>query len=214
MIAVVCVQVGNKYPFSHVVKLKNMVARNLKIDHQFFCLTDKPKKHDGIQCIDVSTALKGWWAKMNLFNRRNMPPGRILYFDLDTVIIDDISPLATLEVDFGICRNFTRAAGHSTYPCKYGSCVMSVGPDFGQPIWDEFDSEKERFILRCRYGDQEAIESIYPFAKVLNEDLPPGFFLGYRDIKATKPPGAAVVVFAGNNKPEKYNQPWIRKAWQ
>ena len=214
MIAVVCVQVGNKYPFSHVVKLKNMVARNLKIDHQFFCLTDKPQKFDGIQCIDVSTNLKGWWAKMKLFNRRIMPTGRILYFDLDTVIIDDLSPLATWKGDFGICGNFTRAAGHHKYPCKYGSCVMSIGPDFGQGVWDEFAAKKERFVRRCKYGDQEAIESIYPFAKILNKDMAPGFFLGYRDIKATKPPGAAIVVFAGNNKPDKYKQPWIREAWK
>lgn len=213
MLTVACVQVGTKYPFDHVIKLKNMVSRHLKIPHQFVCLTDRPQTHDGIQCIDISASgLKGWWAKMNLFDRRLMPPGRIIYFDLDTVIIDDIWVLATWPGKFGICGNFTRAAGHPSYPCKYGSCIMSLSPDFGQPIWDQYI----RFGTKrnCPYGDQEAIERIYPNASILQEAMAPGFFLGYRDIKATKPHGVAVVVFAGNNKPGNYKQPWIQEAWQ
>lgn len=92
---------------------------------------------------------------------------------------------------------------------------MSIGPEFGQDIWLQFMVERDRFIKECRYGDQEAIERIYPFAFYLQDNVPAGFFVGYRDIKIEKPAaGASVIVFAGNNKPGNYKMSWIQEAWQ
>ena len=200
------------------------------------CLTDnvRPEPLDihgtkyqtymGVECINISKYnLHGWWAKMCLFNRAIVPEGRILYFDLDTVIINDLTPLAEWSGGFGICANFTRAAGHKTWPCKYGSCVMSIGPQFGQQIWDEFTGNRHRLIKECPHGDQQAIEQIHPFAGILQVHVPPGFFLGYRDLTEIEPfedgvvllaGKPSVVVFGGNNKPENCKIPWVQEAWQ
>ena len=35
MLTVACVQVGTKYPFDHVIRLKNMVKRHLPVEHRF-----------------------------------------------------------------------------------------------------------------------------------------------------------------------------------
>ena len=215
MLTVACVKVGNKYPFDHVIKLKNMVARHLPIEHRFVCLTDRPMRYIDIQSIDVSFyGLQGWWSKMCLFNREIMPAGRILYFDLDTVIVDDLLPLAELVCDFGICANFTRAAGNRNWPCSYGSCVMTIGPRFGQDIWNEFETRAHGLIENCRHGDQEAIESIYPQGFYLQDYVPPGFFLNYRDLSTARPSEASVVVFGGHNKPDNCDIPWVQEAWR
>src|SRR3546814_12241945 len=51
----------------------------------------------------------------------------LVYLDLDTVVAGDLAPLAGWDAGpFGLCANFTRLAGHSAWPCRYGSCVMSL----------------------------------------------------------------------------------------
>ncbi|NIQ01584.1 MAG: hypothetical protein GWM98_15365 [Nitrospinaceae bacterium] len=217
MLNVVCVRTGNKYPFEDVLRLKNMVDRHLMRPFRFVCITDRPVSHTGVECVDIaSTGLRGWWGKMTIFNRAVMPEGRLLYFDLDTVITGDLAPLADWSGRFGICANFTRAAGHPKYPCKYGSCVMSIGPDFGQLLWDTFylNGQVNGIISRNPYGDQQAIEWLYPQAALLQEHLPKGYFLGYRDLKLKKPESAAVVVFGGASKPNNCTVPWVREEWR
>lgn len=216
-LTVACVCVGNKYPFSDVVKLKNMVSRYLSRPYTFICLTDSPKTLNNhvIETVDINeTGLKGWWAKMNLFNRAKMPGGRILYFDLDTVIAGDIEPLANWSGPFGICGSFTRAAGFKNWPCKYGSCVMSLSPTFGQMIWDRFYFDRHIIMKMCKYGDQQAIENIYPDADILQEEMPAGFFQSYRNIGLVRRDDVKVVNFGGNNKPRNCKIPWVQEAWQ
>ena len=219
MLTVACVCVGDKYSMDYVLKLKNMVFRHLKIPHEFICLTDKTDEHevplgDYIDIIAWTKDLPGWWSKMHIFNRVNMPEGRIIYLDLDTVIIGDLAPLAEWSGEFGICANFTRAAGNPKYPCKYGSCVMSLAPGFGQTIWETFNHSKNGIRKFFKYGDQEVIERIHPNADYLQEAMPPGFFLGYRDIKKTITKNTAVVVFGGNHKPDNCKVDWVKEAWQ
>lgn len=211
---VACVRIGTRYPVGYVYKLKAMVACYLPIDHKFVCITDRPLDLPGIEKVPVYD-LMGWWAKLKLFDPLWGRVGqRILYFDLDTVICGDLSPLAALDVEFGICANFTRAAGNLNWPCRYGSCVMTIGPSFGADVWRNFNVDKNAIMARAgHYGDQKAIEELIPAATLLQEVLPTGFFLGYRDLKASKPPGCSVVVFAGNSKPHNCAEPWIKDAW-
>lgn len=59
-----------------------------------------------------------WWHKLELFRPDIWPDGsRVIYFDLDTVIVGDISPLYDLA-DFALLR-----WGGAWFP--YGSGVMS-----------------------------------------------------------------------------------------
>lgn len=215
MLTVVCVKVGEKYGWGYVTRLRNMVARHLPEAHRFVCLTDSPIDDVDVEQIDVSTRLlPGWWAKMNLFDRRLMPSGRLLFFDLDTVIVGDLTPLAKWPGTFGICENFTRLAGNLSWPCRYGSCVMSLAPDFGEVVWRAFDRDPGGWMQRCPKGDQQAIEAIYPDARFLQPDLPPGYFLGYRDLTDKKPDTASVVIFAGRHDPSNTPHEWVRKEWR
>src|SRR3990167_5112266 len=157
----------------------------------------------GVTTVDIrQERLSGWWAKMKLFDsdfRKRVAPGRWLYFDLDTVLLQSIQPLVEWSGEFGICANFTRLAGHLTWPCKYGSCVMSLAEGFGEEIWAKFNKDRGGYIRQCTRGDQELIEQLHPGATLLQGTLPPKFFVGYRDLTDATPE-AAVVVFAGTHK--------------
>jgi hypothetical protein len=168
--------------------------------------------------LDISKErLSGWWAKLKLFDpvfRARNGMGRWLYFDLDTVILRDLSPLAEWNGSFGICGNFTRAAGHTEWPCAYGSCVMSLGMGYGSSLWRLFNNDREAAMKISPKGDQQFIEKVYPHAHILQCCVPPKFFIGYRDLNNQVPEAASVVVFAGNHKPDNSQFPWVAKAWQ
>lgn len=210
MLTVACVWTGDKYGPEYVERLAAMVARWLPMRYEFVCITDRLERVPGVD-RHIETKLPGWWAKMELFNPAVRPRGRVLYFDLDTVICADLSPLIMIGCKFGICENFTKLAGHNSWNCNYGSCVMSLADGFGASIWEHFIRSRMEDFPR---GDQQAIEAFYPGAQYLQDLLQPGYFVGYRDLTATKPPGAAVIVFAGSHKPHNSPHQWIKDAWQ
>lgn len=209
---VACVRTGNKYPVDYVYKLKAMVARHLPIAHEFVCLTDD------VKALRVNTRdighfnFPGWWGKMAVFEFAHQYRDRLIYFDLDTVICGDLKPIADLNVEFGICKNFTRAAGIETYPCRYGSCVMTFASGFGKEVFDQFMADKNR-LMSSSYGDQQVIEQLHPSATLLQDALPDNYFLGYRDLTDSKPDGTSVVAFAGRSKPHNCDKEWIKNEW-
>ena len=204
MLTVACVRVGTKYGRHYVDKLASMVERHLPLPHRFTCVGDA-----------AAQGLTGWWAKMRLFDPALRGDGRWLYFDLDTAIVADLTPLAAWGGEFGIAANFTRAAEHPTWPCRFGSCVMSLAPGFGGDVWRAFDADRSGWMARCPKGDQQAVEALAPEAALLNDDLPPGYLAGWRDLGPDGPPaGAAVVCFGGSRSPANSPYRWVKEAWR
>lgn len=210
MLTVVCVRTGTKYGVDYVWRLRNMVARHLPIPHEFICFTDQPERPAGMRFFH--TDRPGWWAKMLVFCWPTW--SRRLYFDLDTVIVGDLTPLAEWDGEFGICENFTKLAGHNSWDCNYGSCVMSLAPGWGMDVWNAFNADDKAIMESCPRGDQQAIERLAPGATYLQDVTPPGYFLGYRDLTDSKPEGCSVVVFAGSRKPDNCPHQWIKDEWK
>jgi len=195
-----------------------MVKRHLPVPHEFFCITDQFRVATELGCgiIPLQSDLPRWWGKMQLFDER-WRNERVLFFDLDTLIIGDLTPLAQWSDGFGICENFTRRAGHKDWSCKYGSCVMSIPPFWGGAIWRQFEARKSEWMIAAgKFGDQWAIEQIYPFAFFLQNVMPPGYFVGYRELQQHQekpPPDCSVVIYAGGRSPDTIGPEWARKAW-
>lgn len=216
MITFACVRIGTKYGPEYVARLRNMIGRHFAGPKRFICLTDQADRVEDVEHIDVTERhLEKWWPKMLLFSPEYRGD-RTVYLDLDTVIVGDLTPLVEWNGAFGICENFARLAG-APYKCLYGSCCMVFSPGWGQHIFDEFWANRKALMLDAiRFGDQMVIEELVPRATLLQQELPPGFFLNKRDLAKypdAPPPGAAVVVFGGNDRPHNCDIPWVRAAW-
>lgn len=219
MLTVACVWQRGKYHVGYVHALREMVRRRLREPFRFICLSDMNWDIEGVEFVDIRHLnLPRWWGKMALFSPAIRGPGRCLYLDLDMVLVDDITELAKFDGRFGICENFTRLAGNSQWPCRYGSCAMVFADGWGEEVWQGFQIVREPLMQAChRGGDQRAIEQLVPDATYLQDHVPPGFFLGYRDLhrhKLAPPDGTAIVVFAGKHTPETCQVPWVRDAWR
>lgn len=216
MLTFACVRVGNRYGIEYVERLRNMIRRHYDGDFRLLCLTDQPEMVSGVKFVRIDGFnFPKWWGKMLLFDPQVRGDGRCIFFDLDTVIVGDLLPLVMVDTSFGICANFTRRAGHVTWPCSYGSCVMSFGPGFGADIADSFLANRDSIMTHCgRYGDQMAIEALHPGATLLQDVLPAGYFVGRREMTAHRPAGASLLIFAGQEKPHNTRHAWIRNEWR
>jgi hypothetical protein len=212
---VACVRTGSLYPFDYVTKLRNMVARYMPQPYTFVCLTDMPQRCERVVFVDVrEMGLQDWWAKLILFEPGWRGRSQIIYLDLDTVIIGDLAPLKGVPDEFAILASPVRLAGNQKYPCAYNSSVMTIGGGQCGFVWQRFDKHRAHLINKHKiYGDQAAIEELYPRATFLNGIMPFQFFLNYRNLTMHKPP-SSVINFGGNHKPHNCPIPWVQEAWQ
>ena len=208
---------GDKYGTDYVYKLKAGIERHARPPYRFVCLTDRPLDLPDVETVVVQN-LPLWWGKMALFAPDWRKGAKVIFFDLDMVICGSLEPLQDIRTDFAVCGNFTRAAGNRYWPCSYGSCAMVIGEGKAQGIWERFAEDPRHYVGKAGpYGDQMAIEWLYPDADILQEHLPPGYFLGYRDLPTYehgKPKHCSVVVFAGDNKPHDCKIEWVQDAWR
>ena len=146
--------------------------------------------------------LVGWWNKIYLF-KRGVLDGRVIFFDLDTVLVGEIDFLAHFDDEFAILRDFNR-------PDAFGSGVMVWNGSASNDVWDEF---VRAGCPNLRRGDQVWIQKMRPNAALL-QDRFPGKFVSYKnDSREGPPPGASVVCFHGDPRPHEVDAPWMRQHW-
>jgi hypothetical protein len=111
MVTVACVQVGNYCGCgaAYVNKLRAGVLRHLPRPHRFACITDDASGLDPlIDIVPAHPGLTGWWQKLALFKPGTFQTGRIIFFDLDTWILGDLTPLANYAGDFAMLEHLMR----------------------------------------------------------------------------------------------------------
>lgn len=142
----------DKYPIIYAEKLHKQFTKlsNLEVTH--YCITDRPSELPNfIKPIYPFKKSKGWWNKLNLFSS-DMPPGNILYMDLDIVILhnfdDEIS--AMLKREESICCVSDAINWMDT---KFSSSFMLFKSGVHKKIFKNF-VENEKKINNNKGGDQ------------------------------------------------------------
>ncbi len=206
MINVVCVKWGDLYTPDYVNILFDSVRRNMPVDteYQFICFTDNsvgllPE----IVTKPLPAGLWGWWNKMYLF-KQGVLDGRVVYFDLDTVIVDSISEIIHYKGDFAILRDFYRPNG-------WQSSVMAWDAAKMHRLWDEFEKQGYPVI---EGGDQSFIE-MYQDTADLWQDMFPESFVSYKAHCVKRlPANSKVVVFHGLPRPHMVKNQWMDYVWK
>jgi hypothetical protein len=199
-ITVACVKAKPNYGHEYVNRLHRAVREHFPVRHRFVCFTDDAS---GVMCNTkgLPQGIGGWWAKLALF-RDGVLKDRVIYFDLDTLVVDDISFLAEYEGSFALLRDFYRPDG-------YGSGVMVWNGEHSY-IWNKWVAAGRPLHP---LGDQGWMEQQVK-AELLQE-LYPGAFKSFKaDELEDGPKGAAVVSFHGVPKQHDFaDDHWVSKAW-
>jgi len=198
---VICVlKKSNEYDIDYVEHLYAGVSKHLP-RVPFRCISDvegdfTPLKHDW----------PGWWCKMELF--RPDIKGDLLYFDLDTLIVGDLSEIASVGC-FTMLSDFY-------HPERLASGMMFLSERDRGAIWDEWIKSPQEIMSKYRgWGDGGFLNDIMPNAARWQE-VRPGQVVSYkahvRKAANTRETGAGavpkdarVVCFHGNPRPRTLN---------
>lgn len=211
MATVVCLNLGNYLGrgAEYVNKLYQMVELNTTVPHEFVCVTDDPTGLDeGIKHIHISPELKGWWGKLYLFKKGLFPEGeRMVFFDLDTLILKNIDELLEYQGEMAGLRDFYVSTRWATGVVLWESGKYSH-------IWDEWNAERKTDL---ELGDMEFINNLDQgrFVKHLPrlQDLFHYKFHSYKaDCHPLPPMMTSVLCFHGKPRPHEVGG-WVKKVW-
>lgn len=207
MLTVACVlKSGGIYDATWVARLRDGVKRHLPLDHRFVCLSDVdvpceriPLRHDW----------PGWWSKIELFAL----PGPALFFDLDTVVVGDLTDIAIAAEDYNLVmlRDFYA-------PDHFGSGVMAWAGAQPRYLYRAMASRPSLMDRqRARMGDQAFVEEAFgphrikPWQDIVGDQI-----VSYKvHCRNGIPPNARAVCLHG--KPKFADMPAndpVRQAWE
>ena len=210
MINIVCVlRKGGKvgYDQSWVKNLNNSLLRNLTIPFNFICLSDCE-----VDCnrIPLDNTGDGYWAKLQLFKKDTFI-GPVLYFDLDTLICNNIDNLVNNLLNQ---KNFIM--WKDTYYDISSSAIMYWNGDYSF-IYDEYLKNKNQFETEFAnghpqrlIGDQAVISTLVPH-KFVN-DFCPTDWIQVIQKKEKEYSNARIIIFRkAHTKPSTMRDHWLVK---
>jgi hypothetical protein len=203
----------NVYSEEWVGKLQNMVARNLPRPHRFVCLSNVDVPCERVPLIND---WPGWWSKIELF-RPELFEDRVLYLDLDLVVLKNLSPIIDYPAAFATLAQpqtgqFTNREGKIVVD-RYNSSVMVFNAGVADCLYADFTEED----MRKFRGDQDYIG--YKFSDL--KTFPADWIKKLRDCPGGKPRPKMIIALCmlgrgGKRKnidaANKYS--WIKEIWK
>lgn len=210
----VCVSWGNYCGrgAEYVNVLFDSVCRNLQAGFpgKFVCFTDSPEGlNPAIEVRELPGNLGGWWNKLYLFKKDLFLNGeRIIFLDLDTVIVSDIDDIVQYRGDFATLRDFYD-------PTRFGPAIMAWRANHLTEIWDSY--EKSGCPVDLPLGDLSWINKTFTemqYTPDILQDLYPGKICSFKkDAKFTVPSKASIVCFHGEPRPHEAGG-WVENVWK
>ena len=229
-----CLIHGNVYEWTYVERLYNMLTRHISAPIRFHVYTEAARpvpapwiKHNLIEW-GIGGAKLAWWYKMQMFNSAHHA-GPLLYFDLDTVIVDNIDWIHHLPLSYfwGV-RDFKHLWRPNYHAIN--SSIMWWDTRTFDHIWKSFEMQDLKTITKKYRGDQDYINQAVgdKHLRFLDsnqvkswrwECLDGGHNFKRRrlltsDTNTVIPENTSVLVFHGQPKPINLQDPVILQHWQ
>ncbi len=213
MYTVACMKWGTKYGPDYVNRLFNMVKRNTTLPFKFVCFTDDSKGLDAqiearpLPEMDLPPDKERGWRKLSLFRKNVGVEGRVLFLDLDTVIVSNIDDYFTIDGKFIFIEHWKPSKKHGVG--ETGVYRFEAGElEF---LYDDFMNNMAKMKSEYRHeqayvGDvlmKKGIASFWPkkWMPSFKYDCMRPFPLNYF-MEPRLPQDAKMVVFHGNPTPD------------
>jgi len=229
-----CVIHGDVYSWTYVERLYNMLDRHISqgIRLHVYTEAERPVPAPMIKHVLPTWGIRGpkqsWWYKMKLFDSAEHA-GPLLYFDLDTVIVNQIDWIYQLPLSwFWTVRDFK----YLWRPSYYGinSSIMWWDTRTFDYVWQEFQRQNLQQIMKQHRGDQDYLAKTIKNSEVryLDSDrvkswrwecLDGGYNFKRRNFQLSSastviPQNTDILVFHGNPKPADLQDPVVQQHWK
>ena len=229
-----CVIHGQMYSWNYVERLHNMLVRHITPGVRLHVYTESNR---GIPDTMIKHALpdwsiggpkKSWWYKLQVFNPEHHQ-GPLLYFDLDTVITQNIDWIWQLNLQhFWTVRDFKYLWRPASY--NINTSVMWFNTMRFAHVYRDFVSNDMDQIMRRHHGDQDYVSEVITQEqrRFLDTErvkswrwqaLDGGYNFNHRRYHS---PGTgtqitdktSLLIFHGKPKPAEVQDPAILQHWQ
>lgn len=190
---------GNGFTADYVYRIQAGAAEHCKAPHRFVCLTNERLR--GVETIPLIRGRAGWWNKLELF-RKGLFDDYVSYFDLDTMLVGDVTDIVEHERPFLGLSDFSAKRAS-----KFASGFMGWNGRFDFSALDECFTQHDVEAYSQsydRWGDQAYIAEHIDARIELTNDVFPGRFVSYKwhvRRPGRVPDGASVVCFHGKPRP-------------
>jgi hypothetical protein len=160
----------DEFPMNYPNKLHRQFQKLSKLNVSHYCITDRPSELSyGIEPITPFKKSQGWWNKINLYSNE-MPSGKILYMDLDIVILKnfDTEILAMEKYNESMCcvTDATTWMGET-----FSSSLMYFESGIHAHIFDRFVKFEDQLVGR-KGGDQVWAGPQFASVQYVDNDFP------------------------------------------
>lgn len=223
MTTVCCVFVKGPYPYTadYVVRLERMARRFLQRPFTFVCFTDQPEVfRSPIETIRIPAHVPGckeaigYWNKLQLFNSAHGLTGRVLFLDLDVLVVGDLAPLMDYPAAFALVADELalerptrdRNVIGQTIIRRFNASAMAFWADAPSVLWSEWTPD----ITKRLQSDQDWYAERMPDAAA----MPMSWF---PRLSRVQPPWSADAKVVLVKKPKNHHAaaqwPWFNEAW-
>jgi hypothetical protein len=221
MLTVACVFVRGEYPYTldYVVRLERMVRRHLARPFRFVCLTDRADvvREAGIEALPITPMVvpHAFWHKVRLFDPSIGLTGRVLYLDLDSLIVAPLDPIVDAPGQF-TCAADLFGAGDGPpvrglhrgrrVVAKHQGSVIVWDAGAADDLWLDWTPD----VAEAYVGCDDWISDREPYAPV----MPLAWFPRISQVHPPWPDEAKVVLV---KKPKNHiaaqTWPWFEPLW-
>lgn len=220
MLTVVCLFVAGEYPYTaeYVTRLHAMVTRWIDRPFKFVVLTDQPWLFTSpIETVPiVRLAGFAYWTKLELFNPARQWSGRVLYLDLDVLIVAPLAPIVDVAADFAITDD-PGVARQQRMRDSYGRQIVRRF-NSSVMVWDGDVAKYTKLYANWTpataarlSGDQCWIGEQLPLAETMDRAWFPR--LSELNGKPPQPPAKVVLCKVPKNIIARQLHPWIAPLW-
>ncbi|BCO09815.1 hypothetical protein GF1_21910 [Desulfolithobacter dissulfuricans] len=234
---IVCMKWGTKYGPEYVNILHHMVQRNITLPYRFICFTDRPEGiEEGVEIFPLpdfkepepkylKTCLA--WRKIAVFDRDlHDIRGKILFLDLDVVIVDNIDCFFSYSDKLAIIENWSqpgRLIGQASVFCfeqgKYHHLLEKYRTAQHEVLENNVT---EQFYITRELGKGNFDYFPDPWCRSFKMHCMPGGILNSFMTPTKIPEGAKIIVFHGSPNPPDAIQgvwgqqyvPWYKKFYK
>lgn len=229
-----CVIHSTGYDWIYVERLYNMLNRWLPGGARLHVFTEQDRavpnhmiKHVLDDWPGIAGPKKSWWYKLQMFNPAHHQ-GNLLYFDLDCVIVADLTWIAALDTDyFWTLKDFK----YLQQPAwgNMNSSVMWWNTAKFAWVWDQFNKLGRDSVIRRWHGDQDFINATIDHTKKRYFDVKRFHSwrwqawdggMNFQSRKHNAPgqgtriaPDVSALIFHGSPKPHQITDPVIQNFW-
>lgn len=212
------------YGVNHVVKVRNMLSRNLHIPYVFTVLTDNPQALQNVEAVRVLELwddfkhLGGCYNRLKLFSNdmEDLLGKYFVHMDLDVVITGDVTPIFNRKDDFCIHR-------YQSMCCKtqaYNGSLFSMRSGARRSVWDRFSAEPEKSLtlLEVERKANRVVGSDQAWIRLVLGDGektigPEHGVCEYNLLQGSPPSDARLVFFSGKSDPSTEQQQWVSQCY-